>query len=213
MELLEAVYTMRSMRRVKLDPIPDDAIKAILDAAIRAPSGSNQQNWAFIVVRDRALKEAIAPHYRAGWQRLVETRYRPALEAADTDDETRMALERLMRSAGYLAEHIVEAPVWIFPCLRVGDRPSTLASGSSIYPAAQNLMLAARELGIGTTLTTLHKHGNEEVNRLLGLPEGWDTAALIPLGYPVGRWSTGPRRPLEEVAFGDRWGAPLPPTT
>src|SRR3712207_3976576 len=129
MELLEAIYTMRSMRRLKPDPIPDDAIRAIIDAAIRAPSGSNQQNWAFIIVRDRALKEAIASHYRAGWQRLVETRYRPALEAADTDDGTRMALERLMRSAGYLAEHIAEAPVWIVPCLRVGDGPTTLTSG------------------------------------------------------------------------------------
>ena len=209
MELLEAIHTLRSMRRVKPDPIPDDAIRTMLDAAIRAPSGSNQQQWAFIVVRDRALKDAIAAHYRAGWQRLVETRYRPALEAADVPDESRKALERLMRSAGYLAEHIADAPVWIIPCLRVGDRPATLTSGSSIYPAVQNLMLAARELGIGTTLTTLHKHGDEEVNRLLGLPDGWDTAALIPLGYPLGNWGKAERRPVEELAFADRFGEPL----
>ena len=209
MELLEAIYTLRSMRRLKSDPIPDQAIRTILDAAIRAPSGSNQQNWAFIVVRDRALKEAIAPHYRAGWQRLVESRYRPQLEAANVDDEARQTQVRLTQSAAHLAEHLEEAPVWIFPCLRVGDRPPGLTSGSSIYPAVQNLMLAARELGIGSTLTTLHKYGNDEVNRLLGLPEGWDTAALIPLGNPQGKWGRAERRPVEEVAFGERFGQPL----
>ncbi len=209
MDLFEAIYTLRSMRRLKPDPIPDEAIRTILDAAIRAPSGSNQQNWAFIVVRDRALKEAIAPHYRAGWQRLVESRYRPQLEAANLSDEARRTQVRLTRSAAHLAEHLEEAPVWIFPCLRVGDRPPGLTSGSSIYPAVQNLMLAARQLGIGSTLTTLHKHGNDEVNRLLGLPEGWDTAALIPLGYPLGKWGRAERRPVEEVAFGERFGQRL----
>ena len=209
MELLEAIYTLRSMRRLKPDPIPDEALRTILDAAIRAPSGSNQQNWAFIVVRDRALKDAIAPHYRAGWQRLVESRYAQALADPNVGDEARRRQERLTRSAGYLAEHLEEAPVWIFPCLRLGERPAGLTSGSSIYPAVQNLMLAARELGIGSTLTTLHKHGNDEVNRLLELPAGWDTAALIPLGYPRGRWGRAERRPVDEVAFGERFGRPL----
>ena len=209
MELLEAIYTLRSMRRLKPDPIPDEALRTILDAAIRAPSGSNQQSWAFIVVRDRALKDAIAPHYRAGWQRLVESRYAQALADANASAEARRTQERLTRSAGYLAEHLEEAPVWIFPCLRLGERPASLTSGSSIYPAVQNLMLAARELGIGSTLTTLHKHGNDEVNRLLALPAGWDTAALIPLGYPRGRWGRAERRPVEEVTFGERFGRPL----
>ena len=209
MELFEAIYTLRSMRRLKPDPIPDEAIRTILDAAIRAASGGNQQTWAFIVVRDRALKEAIAPHYRAGWQQLFESRYRPQLEAASVDDEAHRPQVRLSQSAAHLAEHLEEAPVWIIPCLRVGDRPPGLTSGSSIYPAVQNLMLAARQLGIGSTLTTLHKHGNDEVNRLLGLPEGWDTAALIPLGYPRGKWGRAERRPVEEVAFGERIGQPL----
>jgi nitroreductase len=209
MELREAIYTLRSMRRVKPDPIPDEAIRAILDAAIRAPSGSNQQHWAFLVVRDRRTKDEIGAIYRAGWQAMLDRGYGDVSRRTDLDEEARQGLERVVGSASYLADHIAEAPVWIFPCLLVGDRPATLTSGASIYPAVQNLMLAARELGIGSTLTTIHKHGNDRVNELLGLPAGWDTAALIPLGYPRGKWGQAARRPVEEVAFGERFGQPL----
>ncbi|MFN8536943.1 MAG: nitroreductase family protein [Thermomicrobiales bacterium] len=102
-------------------------------------------------------------------------------------------------------------PVWIFPCAYIPGRP-TIVSGSSIYPAVQNLMLAARSLGIGTTLTTIYRRDNARVNALLNLPEGWDTAALIPLGYPEGRWGTAVRQPVETVTYGDRFGHPFFPT-
>jgi nitroreductase len=206
MELFEAIYTLRSMRRLKPDPIPDEAIRTILDAAIRAASGGNQQTWAFIVVRDRAIKEEIAAIYLEGWRALKATGYGQA--PPDATEEARRQGERVVRSAEYLAEHLADAPVWIFPCARVSAQP-TLVSGSSIYPAVQNLMLAARALGIGTTLTTIYRRDNARVNALLGLPEGWDTAALIPLGYPEGRWGTAVRQPVETVVHADRFGQPF----
>jgi nitroreductase len=206
MELFEAIYTLRSMRRLKPDPIPDDAIRTILDAAIRAPSAGNQQTWGFIVVRDTAIKDEIAAIYLTAWRALKESGYGQA--PPDAPEEEHRRQERVLRSAEYLAEHLADAPVWIFTCARV-QGPQSIASGSSIYPAVQNLMLAARSLGIGTTLTTIHRRENARVNALLGLPEGWETAALIPLGYPEGRWGTAVRQPVETVVYGDRFGQPF----
>ena len=193
MEVLEAIHTLRAMRRLKPDPVPDGALRTMLEAAIRGPSGTNQQNWAFIVVRDQAIKDTIGRLYREAWETLNASGYATSV------------------AGRYLAEHIGEAPVWIFACIRVPDGGGALATGASIYPSVQNLMLAARDLGIGTTLTTVYKRFDKEVNELLGLPEGWDTAALIPVGYPRGKWGAGPRRPLEEVAFSERFGRPLYP--
>jgi len=211
MELLDAIYTLRSMRRLKPDPIPDDALRTILDAAIRAASGGNQQTWAFIVVRDQAIKDEIAAIYLEGWKALKATGY--GQSPPDAPDDVRRRQERVLNSAEHLAEHLAEAPVWIFPCAYIPGRP-TIVSGSSIYPAVQNLMLAARSLGIGTTLTTIYRRDNARVNALLNLPEGWDTAALIPLGYPEGRWGTAVRQPVETVTHGDRFGHPFfPPPT
>ena len=207
MELFEAIYTLRSMRRLKPDPIPDEVLRTILDAAIRAPSGANRQRWAFIVVRDRALKDAIAPIYRAAWYEMKARLYQEPPPLPTEADRRRW--ERIVASSEHLAEHLAEAPVWIFPCLQVGAARASLHVGSSIYPAVQNLMLAARALGIGSTLTTLYLREQARVNGLLGLPEGWDTAALIPLGYPQGRWGTAARQPVETVVFGERFGRPF----
>ena len=207
MELFEAMYTLRSMRRLKPDPIPDEQIRTILDAAIRAASGGNQQSWGFIVVRDRAVKEEIAAIYLEGWRALKATGYGQAPPGAAEEQVRRQA--RVLRSAEHLAEHLADAPVWVFPCARIGTSAPTIVSGSSIYPAVQNLMLAARALGIGTTLTTIYRRENARVNALLGLPEGWDTAALIPLGYPEGKWGTAARQPVETVVYGERFGQPF----
>jgi nitroreductase len=207
MELFEAMYTLRSMRRLKPDPVPDEAVRTILDAAIRAASGGNQQQWGFIVVRDRAVKDEIAAIYLAGWKALKASGYGQA--PPDAPEEERRRQERVLRSAEHLAEHLADAPVWIFPCARIGAQPPTLTSGSSIYPAVQNLLLAARALGLGTTITTLYRRENARVNALLGLPEGWDNAALIPLGYPEGKWGTAARQPVEAVAYADRFGQPF----
>jgi nitroreductase len=208
-DLFEAIYTTRAMRRVKPDPIPDDVLRAILDAAIRAPSGGNSQGWAFIVVRDPGLRAGLAAIYRP----LIESLFTPdgpygRLVASD-DPAVAARTKRMMDSALYLGQHMQDAPVIVVPCLRTGGRATELTSGASIFPAVQNLMLAARAFGVGSTLTTIHRRREAEVKALLGVPDDYDTAALIPLGYPRGRWGLAARTPVEEVAFGDRWGAPL----
>lgn len=199
MDVLEAIHTTRSMRRLKTDPIPDEVIREILEAAVRGPSGSNQQSWSFIVIRDPAIKKGIQELYaEAGMAYFASQQPSPDL----TDDQRQQA-GRVRNSAVHLAEHMHEAPVLIMCCIR-GNESFTL--GSSIYPAVQNLMLAARAFGVGSTLTTIHRGRDAEVKKLLNIPEGVHTAALIPLGYPTGRWRSAPRKPLEEVVFSDKYG-------
>jgi len=114
---------------------------------------------------------------------------------------------KMVDSAAHLAEHMAEAPVIIVPCIELdpGVKP-TVITGSSIYPAVQNIMLAARALGIGSCLTTIHRYREPQVKALLGIPADVETVALIPLGYPLGKFGRPPRRPIAEVAFADGWG-------
>jgi nitroreductase len=196
--VIEAIRTTRSMRRLKPDPIPDDVLRDVLDAAIRAPSGSNQQSWSFIVVTDAHLKRQIQQIYHD-----VALRYFDSGPRTVSDGSGARTMTRVRTSARHLAEHLHEAPVLVFCCIR-GQRSFTL--GASIYPAVQNLMLAARAYGIGSTLTTFHISREDEVKALLGIPEDVHTAALIPLGYPEGRWADASRLPVEQVVYGDRFG-------
>ena len=193
MNLFHAIHTQKAMRRLKPDPVADELVWQILDAAICAPNGSNKQPWNFIVVRDPEIKRELQALYRKG----VATVTRPSGESTDP---------RMVRSAGYLIGHLAEAPVLIVATVRLEDVASVTPPGACIYPALQNLMLAARALGLGTTLTTAHRGSEEEVKKLLGVPEGVETMALIPVGWPRGRFGTPPRRPAEEVAFWDGWG-------
>ena len=203
MDVLEAIATTRSMRRLKTDPIPDDVLQAILEAAVRAPSGSNRQAWSFIVIRDPAIKKQVQELYHAAAQ--IYFAQSPPANAAPTADQQQTA-RRVRGSASHLAEHKHEAPVLIMCCIE-GTESFTL--GSSIYPAVQNLMLAARAFGIGSTLTTIHRGRDQEVKDVLGIPDAVHTAALIPLGYPTCRWGEARRKPLEEVVFSDRYGEKL----
>lgn len=212
MELMEAIRTTRSMRRLKSDPIPDEDIRAILAAAIRAPSGSNQQGWSFIVVRDGGIKAQLGALYRDAAYALFGGGYG---ERPDATLEEQRQTRRLVSSVLHLADHFGEAPVLIAACLALGRplaemRPDqAITRGASIYPAVQNLMLAARERGIGSTLTTLHRSKNDEVRRILSLPPDIEALAIVPLGYPEGRWGEAPRRPLDEIVFRDRFGERL----
>jgi nitroreductase len=210
LDVLEAIYTTRAMRRLKPDPIPADVLRAILEAAVRAPSGGNTQGWAFLAVQDSTLRAGLAAIYRPLIQSLFQPggAYHDQMNAADAEVAART--KRMADSALYLGEHMQDAPVIVVPCINAGGRPTSITSGSSIYPAVQNLMVAARAFGIGSTLTTIHRAKQDEVRSLLDIPPEYETAALIPLGYPRGRWGVGPRRPLDEVVFGDRWGGPLP---
>jgi len=198
MELHEAMYSLRAMRRLKTDPVPEELIWKVLDAAIRAPSGGNRQPWNFIVVTDAEKKRKIAEWYLDGWHAV----YGAAQGAMEAEGDQ----ARTLRSADHLANHLAEAPVFIIPTVRASGVAAVSGMGSSIFPAVQNLMLAARAEGLGTTLTTLHKTHEEEVKELLGVPEGVETMCLIPMGWPKGKFGQGPRLPVEKVTYWDGWG-------
>ena len=164
-DLFEIIKTTRSMRRLKPDPVPNELIRKILEAGVCAPSGGNMQRWRFLVIRDPKIKETIGALYKRAWDEQVAPRYR-AGEPAPGMSQDRFL--RLLDAAEYLAAHIHEAPVWIIPCLEGGT--PTRTSGSSIYPAVQNMLLAARALGLGATLTTLYLQFEKEAEAAMGLP-------------------------------------------
>lgn len=206
MELTEALYTTRAMRRVRPDPIPLDVQARIMDAAIRAPSGGNQQNWRFLLVDDPDAKAALGPLYRDSIDQLWKTIYAPLLAAAaERPDapETR-AMRRVQRSAQWLADHFEEVPLFLFPFCQHDP------TGGSIYPAVWSAMLAARAEGVGSCLTVVlgvfHLH---ETLDILGVPadEGWILSGCVSFGYPTGRWGLAPRRPVHHVTYRNRWGA------
>ena len=150
-DLFEIMRSTRSMRRLKPDPVPAEAIQKVLEAGTMAANGGNMQNWRFLVIRDPAIKNAVAAYYRRGWHEVVGPRYRSGGPAPGTTPER---FARMLDAAEYLADHLHEAPVWIVPC--AGGPTPTRTTGSSIYPAVQNMLLAARALGLGATLTTLY---------------------------------------------------------
>jgi len=203
MDFFDVVTTQRAIRRLKTDPIPEAVLRQIMDAAICAPSGGNRQGWSFVIVRDAAKRARLGELYREAWGELMKVPYYAgaAKELADSP------AGRMLASARHLGEHFGEAPVLILACIALdpGVVP-TLTTGASIYPAVQNIMLAARALGIGSCITTIHRFRDAQVKQLLGIPAEIETAALIPLGYPLGKFGRPPRRPLREVAFADRWG-------
>lgn len=196
------------MRRLKPDPIPLDVQARILDAAIRAPSGGNNQRWRFILVDDAEIKNQLGPLYRLGVDRLwalpgYAARLADAREQPEAPES--IAMMRLYRSVNYQAAHFEEAPLLFFG-FAYADR-----SGSSIFPAVWNAMLAARAEGVGSTLTTLISHQEEQVRRILGVPDDpeWRMACCVPMGYPQGKFGVPPRRPAHEVASRNHWDGPL----
>ena len=203
-DLFEIIRTTRSMRRLKSDPLPSELVRKILEAGVCAPSGGNMQRWRFLVIRDPKVKETVGALYKRAWDEQVAPRYRAGEPAPGMSRERFL---RLLDAAEYLAAHIHEAPVWIVPCLEGGTPMRT--SGSSIYPAVQNMLLAARALGLGATLTTLHLQFEQEAEAALGLPPGVHSYALLPLGYPMGRFGPVRRVPLADVVYEEQWGQRL----
>jgi len=207
MDVREALYTTRAMRRVASDPIPDDVQARLLDAAIRAPSGGNTQNWRFLLVDDRAVKATIGPLYRQSLDTLWRTIYADRLAAANAtpDDPESDQLLRIQRSAQHLADHFEAIPLFLFAFVQHDP------SGGSIFPAVWSAMLAARAEGVGSSLTSVLLFHGDEVLDALGVPkdEGWINACCVSFGYPTGKWGVAPRRPVHEVSFRNRWGTPL----
>lgn len=208
MELAEALYTTRAMRRVRPDPVPADVQARILDAAVRAPSGGNQQNWRFLLVDDPAVKARLGPLYRDALSRLWTTVYAPQVAAveADPDDPASVQFAKVRRSAQWLADHFEEVPLFLFPFCQYDP------TGGSIYPAVWSAMLAARAEGVGSCLTVVMGVFHlDETLEALGVPtgEGWLLSGCVSFGYPTGRWGVAPRRPVTEVSYRNRWGAPV----
>jgi len=206
MDFFDVVTTQRAMRRLKPDAIPDDIMRRIMDAAICAPSGGNRQNWSFVVVRDPAKRARLGELYREAWGELMKVPY----YASASKEPASSPAGKMLASARHLGEHLGEAPVIVLACVALDPGvKASLTTGASIYPAIQNIMLAARALGIGSCITTIHRFRDAQVKELLAIPAEVETAALIPLGYPLGKFGRPPRLPLSEVAFADRWGRAL----
>ncbi len=195
-DLINLICSTRAMRRLKPEPVPPELITQILRAATAAPPASNMGGWRFLVIRDQAIKNAVAAKYRRLWYEGVGPAFREAVPS-------RVRYRQMLDACDYQADHLHEAPVWIVPChlglVRTWD------IGSGIYPAVQNMLLAARALGLGATLTTLFQY-SEEAEAMLGVPDDAHSYAILPIGYPLGNF--GPVAPvvLEDVVFADRWG-------
>ena len=218
MDFFDVVGTQRAIRRFRPDPVPDALVHRVLAAATCAPSARGAEPWAFVVVRDPARRAEIARLYLAAWEAAGTF-----TEATDADRDVKEAphYARMMRGADALARTLGTVPVLIVCCLdharlgSIADGAGGLrapgAAYASILPAVQNLLLAARALGLGTTLTTLHRAFDAELRTLLALPATVEPVVVVPLGFPHDRFGPTRRRAVEEVAHLDRWGTPFAP--
>jgi nitroreductase len=207
MDVYEALYTTRAMRRCTTEPIPIDVQKRILDAAVRAPTGGNTQNWRFMLVDDPGVKDRLGPIYRDCMTQLWATIYKERLETAnaDPDEPENASMLRIQRSAQHLADHFEEYPLLLFSFVQFDP------SGGSIFPATWSAMLAARAEGVGSSLTSVFFFQLDAVLEILGVPkeDGWLFSSCVTFGYPTGRWGVAPRRPVDEVSYRNSWGTPL----
>ena len=202
MSLEQAITTQRAIRRLKPDPVDDALLRRLLELAIKAPTGSNAQNWEFVVVKDPAVKARFARANRRAFSLYERLGRRRA--AGDPK------WGRLLDAVRWQADHFEQIPVLIVACLR-GPRawfpPFAAASYyGSIFPAVQNLLLAARAAGLGAALITLPLWSTWNARRFLGLPWSVTPCAVIPLGWPMGKYGPTTRRPVEDLVSIDRWG-------
>ncbi len=187
-DVMELFRHQRAVRAWSDQSVPDELVRQVIEAATHAPSGSNSQPWRFIVIRDQAVKDQLSALY----EEAMAEQYRGG--------EPDRAADR---------HELAQAPVLIMACVRVpGNGRAGFQTGASIYPACQNLMLAARSLGLGTVLSTMHRLRKAQVHELLGIPETFESAALIPLGFPNRSYGPNHRRPVEDFIAHDRWSEP-----
>jgi len=210
--LYEAMSTLRAVRRLRPDPLPDDVLGRILQAAAWAPSGGNVQPWRVVVAKDPVVRRGLGDLYRPQWSSYSKGARR-GLEMLE--GEARAKQERMLAAADHLGEHFGDAPVILVFCFNPehmaitdADLPrASVVGGGSVYPAVQNTMLACRAENVGVTLTTLLCFEEDAVRELLKIPDPWYTCAFMPIGYPVGK-GHGPisRRPVSKLAYLDGWG-------
>ena len=204
MSLEEAMRTQRAIRRLKPDPIDDALVLRLIELALKAPTGSNAQQWEFMLVKDAAVKAKLARLNRMAWR--VYGGIGRKLAERQKDE----AMRRIIDAVQWQADHFEEVPVVVVACLRgwIPPFPPAIASSlyGSIYPSVQNLLLAARAAGVGAALITLPLWSKLLAQRALGLPFTVTPCAVVPLGLPVGRYGPTRRRPVEEVVSLDRYG-------
>ena len=201
--------TTRSVRK-RLDltrPIDRATVERCLEIAIQAPTGSNRQGWRWLVLTDADKKARIGKYYKDSWYSYAGVAARSA-----PGEEPSAQMMRVISSARYLADHMHEAPMMIFPCVQGRAQNASPAANAGLYgsiiPAAWSLMLALRARGIGTAWTTLHLSYERECNQILGIPDDFTTAALLPIAYFTGEtFQKADRVPASELTYWDAWGA------
>lgn len=210
MPLVEAMLTQRAIRRVLPDPVDDAIVLKCIELGLRAPTGGNGQNWEFIVVKDLRIKRKLQRRYRLAWRVFHHTSIK---DIASYDEE----MAKSVRAIEWQIEHFTEIPVLVVACLRLGARegrlpyvpmPHAAASAffGSIYPSVQNLLLAARSMGLGASLITLPLWNLTSARRVLKLPTEVTPCCVVPLGWPRGRYGSTSRRPVDEVVHLDSYG-------
>jgi nitroreductase len=201
-DFFDVIYSTRAIRRFKPDPVPQDLMRRVIEAATQAPSGGNTQPWRFLVVRDPAIKAKLGDAYLRGFSDY----------SGKSADQLRA--ETTESPNADLAVHFGEAPVVVVVCAEFrpspGDSTGMVGQPSSLYPAVQNMLLTARALGLGGVLTTNHRFYEKDIKAALGIPDNVVIFTMVPMGYPRGRHGPKTRQPVEEVSFSDRWdGAPV----
>ena len=211
-DIYEMMSTLRAVRRLRPDPIPDDVMDRVLQAAAWAPTGGNMQPWRVIVVTSSERKQALADIYKPAWYRYAKG-YDKRIEQLPADEAEKARRNRI--AGDYLADHLHEAPTILMfvadpQMMAITDAKLdrvSMVGGGSVYTAVQNAMLAARTEGLGCVLTTLHCLDEEEVKEALSIPEGWATLAMVPLGYPIGSGHGAiTRQSVTALAFDDAFG-------
>ncbi len=225
MPLEQAMMTQRAVRRLLPDPVDDDIVLRCIELALRAPTGSNSQNWEFVVVKDADKKAAFGRKYQQAWNQyrkigrwVTENQdsnpiARTAARATGGGAGDPEAVAKIMRAVQWQVDHFAEIPVLVVACLRGGKmpyvpQPSLQASAfyGSIYPSVQNLLLAARSVGLGASLITMPLWQGGAVHSILGLPRSVTPVCIVPLGWPRGRYGPTTRRPVGEVVHLDTFG-------
>ena len=210
---LQLLTTTRSVRK-RLDlrrPVPLDVVKACIEIAVQAPSGSNSQGWQFVIVTDAGKKQAIADLYRRAWRKYAGIDAGAAQEPQPANTQAANTQEKVRSSADYLAVHLQDVPVWLIPCIngRVNTAPGWQQAGQygSILPAAWSFMLAARLHGLASCWTTLHLMYEREAAEILRIPfEAITQTALIPVAYPIGGdFKPAPRKTLDGLVHLNGW--------
>ncbi|GDX26904.1 putative oxidoreductase [Actinomycetes bacterium] len=204
--------TTRSVRK-RLDltrEVEPQVIADCIDIAMQAPTGTNAQNWAFVVITDPAKKKFIADAYRSGGEMMAGSGYPPPLEPGDPREHV---MPKVMESAGYLGEILEQVPVFVIACVRgrVESVPMVIAQAStygSILPAAWSFMLALRSRGLGTAWTTIHLFQEQGISELLGIPDDWTQTVLFPVAYYTGDdFKPAHRLPSDTMTHWDSWGS------